>query len=88
MDDGSTDNTPSILKEYAERFSNVQAHLMEHQGGGKRNDGLKIAKGDFIWFVDHDDFLAPHAVDTLYGISKERPGFDRYNFRFMSSMTN
>ena len=82
VDDCSTDSTPDILRKYAMQHNIIRLLFLEHKGIGGRSEGLKISKGDFIWFVDHDDFIAPHAVDFLFNYTKEQPNYDRYNFRF------
>lgn len=56
-DDGSTDGTKEILKEYEERYSNIKVYFNEHQKEHGRNIGQKQAQGDYIWFVDHDDLI-------------------------------
>jgi glycosyltransferase involved in cell wall biosynthesis len=64
VDDGSTDTTPAILREFA-RTSTVGVRLLERTNGGPgaaRNSALDMAKGRFIWFVDSDDDIVPAAV--------------------------
>ena len=43
---------------------------------------MGAAKGEFIWFVDHDDVLAPHAVDELKRTVDDNPDYDRYAFPY------
>lgn len=58
VDDGSTDRTPEILRDYADRYPNIVLIFNQHQGGSLgRNTGLEASRGDYVWFVDHDDFL-------------------------------
>ena len=57
VNDGSTDDTLSILKEYEKKDSRII--VLEKENGGlsdARNAGMKIAKGEYIQFVDGDDF--------------------------------
>lgn len=66
VDDGSTDGTSRIAKEYAER--NRQMHYFHQKNGGvssARNYGLAKASGRFVWFVDGDDEIADGALDVL-----------------------
>ena len=91
VDDGSTDRTPEILREYASNNSNVRIINKEHSGIGGRNIGLDAANADFIWFVDHDDVVAPHAVDELIQIAEANPDYDRFAFpyyRFHTAFTD
>ncbi len=80
VDDGSTDRTPEILREYESKHRNIRLIFREHVGYGGREVGFQAATGDFVWFVDHDDLVAPHAVDTLWDIVRENPEYDRINF--------
>ena len=62
IDDGSTDNTISIIRKLQEQFPNrIFLYLNEKNRGATytRNRGLAIAKGDFIQFFDADDILLP-----------------------------
>lgn len=67
VDDGSTDSSSEIVNEFAMRFENIHAVHQENQGlGGARNTGLKIAKGEFVIFVDSDDLLPTRSLEFLY----------------------
>ena len=67
VDDGSTDGSPAIAEEYARRFpSLVRLIRQENRGlGGARNTGIEAAEGDFLFFLDSDDTLAPGAVEEM-----------------------
>ena len=56
VDDGSTDHTPEILRDYAARYPNIRLMFMKRHEGG-RTVGFRQAQGDYVWFVDHDDFI-------------------------------
>ena len=66
VDDGSTDDTGRIIDELAEKYSNVTA-LHEPNGGSSRarNYALSKAEGDYIGFVDSDDYIAPFMYEKL-----------------------
>lgn len=90
VDDGSTDRTPEILQEYAEKYSNIKVITKEHGKGSGRMIGMEAATGDYLWFVDHDDFLAPHAIDDLRQVALEHADYDRILFpcyKFVNSLT-
>lgn len=58
VDDGSTDNTPLICDEYVAR--NTKIRVIHKKNGGvssARNVGISNAKGDWIWFIDADDYI-------------------------------
>ena len=72
VNDGSTDGGPAILEEYAAKDSRIQIVTKENGGlSDARNAGLAIASGDFILFVDSDDYLAVNACQTLYSKAVE-----------------
>ena len=58
VDDGSEDSSEDIIKEYQEKHSNVMYYKKEHTGvADTRNYGMAKAKGDYIFFVDSDDYI-------------------------------
>lgn len=59
VNDGSPDNSQAIIDEYSSKYDNVRV-LKKKNGGlsSARNAGLNIASGDYIWFVDSDDWVA------------------------------
>lgn len=68
VDDESPDNCPAICEEYAKQDSRIR--VIHKKNGGlsdARNAGLDIAKGDYISFVDSDDWVAPDFLESMYG---------------------
>lgn len=66
INDGSTDECLNILNEYKLRYKNLIVIDQTNSGTAvARNAGLKIAKGEYIWFVDSDDWILPDALSTL-----------------------
>lgn len=66
ISDGSTDETNDIIKEYAEKDSRIVPVFKENSGvSDTRNKGLEIAKGDYIGFVDGDDYIEPNMYEIL-----------------------
>ena len=80
VDDGSPDNCPKLCDEYAKRDSRVKV-IHKPNGGvsSARNEGIKVAKGDYIWFVDSDDYVEEHSLEKLYKYIIETPA-DLYVF--------
>lgn len=58
VDDGSTDNTYNIILEYSKRNSNIKTLKTENTGvSSARNIGIEVATGDYITFIDSDDYI-------------------------------
>ena len=67
VDDGSTDNSMQILKKYESEYSNVIVVSQENAGAGAaRNNGLRIAKGEYLSFLDSDDFFEVNMLEEAY----------------------
>lgn len=70
INDGSTDNSLDILKEYAEKDKRIILIDKKNSGyGDSMNHGLKAATGEYIGIVESDDFIAPDMFETLYSLS-------------------
>ena len=66
IDDGSPDNCPQMCDEYAKQDPRIRVIHQENAGQSvARNKGLDVAKGEFIAFVDSDDWIHPCFLDTL-----------------------
>ncbi|MBG9770457.1 glycosyltransferase family 2 protein [Bacillus vallismortis] len=74
VDDKSADSSLDILKQYKKKYENIVVIERTENSGGPgapRNDGIKIAKGEYILFVDSDDYLGNEALLRWYNFSKE-----------------
>lgn len=73
IDDGSTDNTKEIVISIPDK--RIKYIWQEHQGvpASPRNTGLRIAKGDYIAFLDQDDIWLPHKLEKQMEIFKKNP---------------
>lgn len=72
INDGSTDNSLEILDRYAAKDKRFTVISQENRGQGvARNKGLEVAKGEYIGFVDPDDWVEPNMFETLYNKAKE-----------------
>lgn len=72
VNDGSTDNTLSILKEFKLKDSRVTVLDQPNQGvSSARNNGLKYAKGDYVFFLDSDDSLTDDTSLLMYKLYNE-----------------
>lgn len=72
VNNGSTDGTADLLVEWAEKDERISVITKENEGPGKaRNAGIAAATGEFITFIDGDDYVKPDYVTNLYeGITK------------------
>lgn len=67
VNDGSKDGSLEILREYARQYPNIKVIDKKNEGvATARNIGLDAAKGDFIWFVDSDDFVQANCLKQLF----------------------
>lgn len=72
VNDGSKDNSLKILREFEGRYANVV--VIDKQNSGvatARNIGLDAAQGEYVWFVDADDFLKANMLSALRGKALE-----------------
>ena len=66
VNDGSTDSCPQICEEYAAKDNRIKVIHKKNEGSAEaRNEGLKLVTGDFVGFVDSDDFLSKDFYKTL-----------------------
>lgn len=66
MNDGSTDSSEQIINEYVREHSNIIVYNDINEGPYvKRNKAIKLATGQFIYFVDADDYLAHNSLGTI-----------------------
>lgn len=89
IDDGSTDNSRYIIEKYALDYENFHAFHKSNEGQGiARNFGLNLAKGEYVHFLDADDYIIPEAYEKLYNAAKLKDydfvvgnclRFNRYN---------
>lgn len=66
VNDGSTDNSGEICRQYAERDARIRLFTQENQGlSAARNTGLDHMNGEYIVFVDSDDYISIHFVEIM-----------------------
>jgi len=71
VDDGSTDNTHSVLEPYLDRITYL---YQENQGRSlARNRGIQVAQGEYIAFLDADDWFLPHKLELQTHFLDEHP---------------
>ena len=66
INDGSTDNSRFILDEYAKKYDKIKVISQENRGlSAARNTGIRAASGEYIFFLDSDDWIEPNALKVL-----------------------
>lgn len=83
VNDGSTDNSKNIIKEYKEKYPNKIIQVNKKNGGlsDARNKGVKKAKGEYILFLDSDDSFQPGLLKTLSTKTKDSPDLIRFQIK-------
>lgn len=73
VDDASPDNSIKILEEYQQKDSRIKVfrHETNKNLGAARNTGLANATGEYIWFIDSDDYIDTKACQILYDAIKD-----------------
>jgi glycosyltransferase involved in cell wall biosynthesis len=68
VDDGSTDETPARLDKLAQEHRHVRVEHIPNSGwpGKPRNVGIEMARGEFVYFVDNDDYVGRQALGRMY----------------------
>lgn len=72
VNDGSTDSSPLILKEYEEKYNTIR--VINKKNGGlssARNAGIDVAKGEYIYYLDSDDYVEHNCLQILYKTAME-----------------
>lgn len=77
INDGSTDNTLAILKEYEKQDNRITIIDQENTGvSSARNNGLKLVKGEYISFIDADDWMSSDMIERLVIATKQGENVD------------
>lgn len=72
VDDGATDSSSAILQEYAESDCRIKVITQENKGAAAaRNAGIEAASGEYLFFIDADDFYEPDTIEKAYNAAKE-----------------
>ena len=85
VDDGSTDNTRNVVSGLQEQFPNIKYIRQDNAGqSAARNSGLKQAKGEYIWYVDADDYVVEGDVRGLLQTAiEEKLDVQAFNLQFV-----
>ena len=77
VNDGTRDNSMAVVEPIAKAHPNMCIINQENGGLSRaRNTGLDAAQGEYVWFIDSDDWLTPDAIERVYGYLDTNPGID------------
>lgn len=90
VDDGSTDNTLAVLRQYALKDNRIKVvHLPKNRGvSAARNAAQDAARGKYIVILDSDDLLFPRHLEKMVRAMEENPSFDVIKPRFITQKPN
>lgn len=72
INDGSPDNSQEIIDKYQKKYKNIKAYLKENGGlSDARNYGIKNANGEYLSFVDSDDYIDTTMLEKMYKLAKK-----------------
>lgn len=72
VNDGSTDGSQKIIDHYARKDGRIKTIRQENQGlGAVRNKGIEAASGEFLAFIDSDDWIEPDYCQSMYEKAKD-----------------
>lgn len=84
IDDGSTDKSSKICDEYAKRDSRIRVIHQKNVGVSQaRNNAIQIASGEFVMFVDGDDWIEEQTCEIAYNTAVEKKA-DALMFDYIS----
>lgn len=83
IDDGSTDNSGNICDEYVRKDARFMViHQSNHGISEARNKGLEYVNGDYVYFIDGDDYIHPQMLETLFqALHHSNYGFAMVDFK-------
>lgn len=90
VDDGSTDRSLEILRRYAEQNNRIWVISQKNQYAGKaRNNGMKVAQGKYLAFLDADDYYMDNALEKLFLLAEQnRLDFVKGRFCYLNTVNN
>ena len=74
VDDGTKDNAMEIARRFQDNYSNIRIYSQENVGlSAARNMGLSHCSGDYVWFVDSDDYIDKKSLSLIFNKIEENP---------------
>lgn len=83
VDDGSPDKSASIAESFERNYEGLRVVHQENQGlSGARNTGMSFAHGEYVWFVDSDDWIEPNCLYNLCSYLKDDIDIVEIQFKY------
>lgn len=77
VNDGATDRSGEILLEYSHKYKQIKVVNQENKGLGEaRNTGMKYMTGDYVWFIDSDDWIEEGSLKAINDFHSQNPDFN------------
>lgn len=76
LDDCSTDDSRKVIQRYARQYSHIKAIFNERNSGSpfaQWNKGVSLARGEYVWIAESDDYADPRLLETLVARLKQHP---------------
>lgn len=84
VNDGSTDGTEVICKDLSNLYSNVKIINQTNQGlSAARNNGFSFATGQYVWFVDSDDYIEANSLSRIFGLLENEVDIIQLKYRLV-----
>lgn len=82
IDDGSTDGSLKVAKDYESRYGFITVISQENQGvSAARNSGMTVATGQYIWFIDSDDLVVDGSLPAILNQLRNKVGMISFAMR-------
>lgn len=89
INDGSPDDSAEIAKKIANKYNGVIVIDQANQGlSGARNQGFLKSKGDYVWFVDSDDWIEENCLANLFPLLKDDVDIVEIQYRYVDEYGN
>ena len=89
VNDGSTDSSAAIVNQVAKDYNNITVIHQANQGlSAARNVGLKAARGEYIWFIDSDDWIEQNCLERICNKLKDDLDILHLQFRYVYNDPN
>ena len=84
IDDGSTDDSLKVTQQLCSTHSNCKVYSFENAGPSTaRNRGISLASGDYLFFLDADDYFLPELFEEMFGIIRDYGYPDDIRFGYL-----